>query len=225
MNTKTNLINLLKKGVIVPLLFFAPVIYAQSPVGRVVLSDEQEAFTSKVFSPRATRLPAIALKSNLLYDLTTTVNIGFEVGLAPRWTLDVPFNVNPWKFGNDMRLRHWGVQPEVRYWTCRRFDGWFFGLHGHYAQYNVGALPDWSFVSENMQQNRYEGELWGAGVSAGYSWILNRRWSMEVTMGAGYARLSQDKYPCTACGTSLGRKTKHYFGPTKVGFSLVYMIK
>ena len=42
----------------------------------------------------------IALKSNLLYDATTTMNLGLEFGLARKWTLDVPVNYNPWKPDN-----------------------------------------------------------------------------------------------------------------------------
>ena len=57
----------------------------------------------------------VALKSNLLYDATTTMNLGLEFGLARKWTLDVPVNYNPWKPDNGRRLRHWGIQPEVRY--------------------------------------------------------------------------------------------------------------
>ena len=34
----------------------------------------------------------IALKSNILYDASGTINLGAEVGLAPRWTLDVSGN-------------------------------------------------------------------------------------------------------------------------------------
>ena len=64
----------------------------------------------------------IALKSNLLYDATTTMNLGLEFGLARKWTLDVPVNYNPWKPDNGRRLRHWGVQPEVRYWFCERLQ-------------------------------------------------------------------------------------------------------
>ena len=42
----------------------------------------------------------VALKSNLLYDATTTMNLGLEFGLARKWTLDVPVNYNPWKPDN-----------------------------------------------------------------------------------------------------------------------------
>lgn len=70
----------------------------------------------------------IAVKSNLLYDATTTVNLGLEFGLARKWTLDIPVNYNPWKPDNGRRLRHWGVQPEVRYWFCESFNRTFVGL-------------------------------------------------------------------------------------------------
>ena len=31
----------------------------------------------------------LAVKSNLLYDITSTINLGVEYEVAPRWTLDV----------------------------------------------------------------------------------------------------------------------------------------
>lgn len=50
----------------------------------------------------------VALKSNLLYDATATMNLGLELGLARKWTLDIPVNYNPWKPSDGKRLRHWG---------------------------------------------------------------------------------------------------------------------
>lgn len=37
-------------------------------------------------------------QSNLLYDVTATVNAGIEVGLAPKWTFDLSANYNGWTF-------------------------------------------------------------------------------------------------------------------------------
>jgi len=48
-----------------------------------------------------TYLPKFAIKTNALYWATSTPNLGFEVGLAKKITLDVSGNYNPWKFGND----------------------------------------------------------------------------------------------------------------------------
>ena len=178
-----------------------------------------------VYESYENRKPAVALKTNLLYDATTTLNLGVEFALSRKWTLDIPLNYNPWDFGDETRFRHWGVQPEARYWFCERFDGWFVGAHAHYAKFNIGGLPKWTQASKNMQKNRYQGDLYGAGVSVGYSWILKNRWSMEATLGLGYARINADKYPCTTCGTAVDQGGKNYFGPTKIGLSLIYVIK
>ena len=167
----------------------------------------------------------VALKSNLLYDATTTMNLGLEIGLARKWTLDIPVNYNPWKLSDGKRLRHLGVQPEIRYWFCESFRRMFVGMHGHYADFNVGGWPDWSFISDNMQHTRYQGYLYGGGFSVGYSWILKKRWSIETSVGVGYAHIVYDKYPCATCGTRLKESSKNYFGPTKASVSLIYVIK
>lgn len=165
----------------------------------------------------------IALKSNLLYDATTTMNLGLEFGLARKWTLDIPVNYNPWKPDNGRRLRHWGVQPEIRYWFCESFNRTFVGLHAHYADFNVGGLP--GIFSESMQKNRYQGHLYGGGLSVGHSWILKKRWSIEASIGLGYARIEYEKYPCAECGSKLKDTGRNYFGPTKAALSIIYLIK
>lgn len=164
----------------------------------------------------------VAVKTNLLYDATTTMNLGLEIGLGKKWSLDLSGNYNPWKFDDEMRLRHWGVQPELRYWLCEKFNGHFLGLHGHYAKYNVGGM---SFLSDNMERHRYQGHLWGGGISYGYQWLLGNRWSMEAVLGVGYARLDHSKYPCATCGTIQKSEKKNYFGPTKAAVSIIYIIK
>ena len=128
-----------------------------------------------------------AVKSNLLYDATATINLGVEMGLSKKWTLDLSGNYNGWKFGDDMRWKHWMVQPEARYWLCEKFNGHFLGVHAHYADYNVGGIK---FLSKNMENYRYQGNLYGAGLSYGYQWLLSNRWSMEAVIGIGWAHLT-----------------------------------
>lgn len=72
-----------------------------------------------------TYLPKFAIKTNALYCTTSTPNLGFEVALAKKLTLDVSGNYNPWKFSKDRQIKHWLVQPELRYWLCERFNGSF----------------------------------------------------------------------------------------------------
>ena len=169
-------------------------------------------------------LPKFAIKTNALYWATSTPNLGFEVGLAKKLTLDISGNYNPWKFGDDRQIKHWLVQPELRYWLCERFNGHFFGLHAGYTEYNISnvRIP---FRPASSKDHRYQGWGTGVGISYGYSWIIGRRWNLEATVGVGYVYTDYDKYDCVTCGTFRGTNTKHYFGPTKIGISFVYIIK
>jgi hypothetical protein len=76
-----------------------------------------------------------------------------------------------------------------------------------------------------LEKHRYEGELYGGGFSYGYQWVLTDHWSIEATVGAGYLRLSHGKYPCKKCEDKLGDYTKNWFGPTKAGVSIIYIIQ
>lgn len=165
-------------------------------------------------------MPGFAIKTNALYWATTTLNLGFEVGLSKKFTLDVSGNYNPWEFSDNKQIKHWLVQPELRYWLCERFYGHFFGLHAHYAEANVSNLNMFG-----LGHDRYQGNIYGGGISYGYQWILNKRWSMEATIGVGYARIDYDKYNCGECGNKIGKGHKNYVGPTKVGLSIIYFIK
>jgi len=168
--------------------------------------------------------PKFAIKSNLLYDATTTFNLGVELGLGGKTTLDIPVSYNPWTFSENRKWKHLLVQPELRWWFCERFNGSFLGLHAHYAIFNVGNMPKLPLIN-NAEDRRYEGWLLGAGISYGYNIILAPRWGLELTAGVGYAYMDYDRYQCGNCGEFISEGTKHYFGPTKAGITLVYLIK
>ena len=162
----------------------------------------------------------LGIKTNLLYDATTSMNLGFEFRTGDKTSFDLPVSFNPWTFSNNKKWKHWLVQPEFRFWTDETFNGHFFGLHGHYAFYNVSRLDHPPFT-EYMNNHRFEGWLAGGGISYGYRWNFNHRWGLEATVGAGYAYLSYDKFSCGDCERMVGSETKNYFGPTKAGLSLV----
>lgn len=194
---------------------------------RIVLLSIAMFSALSAFSQKA------ALKTNLLYDATSTFNLGVEFGIAPKWTLDLSGNYNPWTFSGNRKMKHWLAQPEFRWWTCNRFSGHFFGVHAHGGGFNWGGMLPWGFKDGRMlgirnaamQDYRYEGWLAGAGVSYGYHWILGKRWGLEATIGVGYAYLHYDKYRCEKCGDKLGKDSRHYVGPTKAGVTLIYMLK
>jgi hypothetical protein len=88
------------------------------------------------------------------------------------------------------------------------------------AGYNIGALKMFG-----LEKHRYEGNLYGGGFSYGYQWVLGNHWSIEATVGVGYLYLTHGKYPCGKCESKLDNFTKNWFGPTKAGVSIIYIIK
>ena len=76
-----------------------------------------------LFSIHESSAQNVAVKSNLLYDATATINLGVEIGLAEKWTFDLSGNYNPFQFSDNKKWKHLMAQPEVRYWTCRKFGG------------------------------------------------------------------------------------------------------
>lgn len=166
----------------------------------------------------------VALKSNVMADATTTLNLAAEIGLSPKRTLDLYVNYNPWNLGDNKSFKHLMVQPEYRFWFCERFSGSFVGIHAHAGIFNVGGIDMPFGMWPKLKDNRYEGEFIGAGISYGYQWVLGKHWNLEANIGAGYALIHYDKYQCKDCGKRLKKdQTKNYFGPTKAALSLVYL--
>ncbi len=168
-----------------------------------------------------------AVKTNLLYDATTTMNLGVEIGLSPKWTLDVSGNLNPWTFSNNKKWKHWLVQPEARYWFCNKMMGHFIGFHAVGGQYNVGNInSNFKFLGTDfskLKDHRYEGWFIGAGVAYGYAWALSKHWNIEAEIGVGYTYSQSDVYKCEKCGEKVEEKSHHYVGPTKAAVNLVYV--
>lgn len=170
----------------------------------------------------------VAVKTNLLYDATATINAGVEVAIAPRWTLDISGNFNGWNQAHQRRWKHWLAQPEARYWFCDPFAGHFIGMHLHGGQYNMGGLDNnISFLGTDfsgLSDYRYQGWFIGAGIGYGYSVILGRHWNMEFEIGIGYAYTRYDQFNCVGCGRKIKEnQNHHYFGPTKAAINLIYV--
>lgn len=166
----------------------------------------------------------VAIKTNVLMDAFRLPNLGVEVGVSKKFTIDVPVYYNPWKFSDSKQLKLFMVQPELRYWLCDKFNGHFFGAHLMGGIYNTtGIKPPFALWSD-MKEYRYKGDFYGAGISYGYQFILGRHWNIEATIGFGYAYTRYKKYACVPCAERLEKSHKNYFGPTKAAISLIYLL-
>ena len=167
---------------------------------------------------------SFAVKTNLLYDAAATVNLGVEVALAPKWTLDISGNYNAWDFSENRKWKHFLVQPEARYWLCEKFNGHFFGLHLHGGQFNTGNVSTPFGLFGDCRNSRHEGWYYGAGVSYGYQWLLGKRWNLELAAGIGYVRSDYSAFTAPVCGMKTGTGHHNYFGPTKAAITIIYII-
>ncbi len=174
----------------------------------------------------------LAVKNNLLYDLTTTPNLGLEYGVGYRSTVSLVYGLNPWSFsGGERKAKHWVLMPEYRWWLCSRFNGHFFGVHALGGEFNAANMnipvPGAFFGGDNLRSGvrdyRYQGSFLGAGATYGYQWILSRHWNIEAEVGVGYAHVWYDKYACGECGARLADGGNNYFGITKLGISFLYL--
>lgn len=168
-----------------------------------------------------------AIKTNLISDATATVNIGTEIGVAPKWTIDISGSYNNWSKNDSVKWKHAFIQPEARYWFCDRFSRHFIGAHLIGGAFNLGNIQnnisilgtDFSVLS----QKRYQGYAYGAGVVYGFAFMLSKSVNLELELGVGYAYLDYDIFNCSGCGRKVGKDNHHYVGPTKAALNLVFV--
>ena len=126
------------------------------------------------------RAQGLALKSNILYDATTTPNLGIELRLSNKWTAGMNIALNPWTFPDNKKLKHLLVAPQARYWLCESFSGHYFGANIAYVHYNVSDIKFPFGLYGGVDGERRQGDLAAIGASYGYTWILSPHWSLDA---------------------------------------------
>lgn len=172
-----------------------------------------------------------AIKTNIPLTLAGSPNLGFEVTLGNQLAINVEGLWTPYMFKkSESVFRVLQTSADLRYYikpkfyhTNKMFDGFYLGPYVMYGNYNIGFNR-----TEPIQSNeRYVGWGLSAGVNLGYKMYLSRRFRLDFNVGLGYAHLQYDVYPLGKEWTDypIRRKdTKAWFGPTKFGIHLVYII-
>ena len=169
----------------------------------------------------------VAVKTNLLYWVATTPNIGAEVAVSKHSTIGLTANYNPWTIGADNRIQHWFLRPEYRYWVTEKYTRFYFGVHAIGGRFEVGGfkLP---FIGDQvltgLATNYYKGSFVGAGLSIGYQFYVSPHWNIELSAGAGLARLSYHSEPVNGPKAASYTDRKRILPiPTEFGVSFVYL--
>lgn len=185
-----------------------------------------------------TSLPSmgqLAIKTNLLYDATTTPNLGLEWAVSRKSSINLVYGLNPWKFSSESHgqryAKHWLLMPEYRWWTCTALDGHFIGVHAMTGEFNAqnvalpipGAFFGGDNITKQVKDSRYEGVYAGLGFTYGYQWALSRHWNIEAEVGVGYNHVWYRNYNCGTCGAERKKGDTNYAGLTKLGLSIMYI--
>lgn len=160
----------------------------------------------------------------MLYDVMLTPNIGAGIIVSDRVTLLADWMYARWS--NHDRRRYWriyGGDIEVRYRIGARREG--SPLGGHY----IGAYG--SIACYDFQAGRsHTGVLsdtynYAAGLSYTYSLPVSTHFNVDFSLGIGYLWGRYKKHtPIDDCDVWLSTHKLGWFGPTRAGVSLVWLI-
>lgn len=169
----------------------------------------------------------VGIKTNLLSDVACSPNLGIELGLADKWTLDLTGEVNFWKI-KDHSWKHWYVQPEARYWFCEKFAGHFIALNAIGGRYDAGNMGKFGIGSKILNTNfpllkdgRAKGWGFGAGFAYGYAWPVAKHWNIEAEIGIGWQWNKYKEYPNMV--KQEGFHYHNYVGINKLAVNVEYL--
>lgn len=201
--------------------------------------DTVPMIVEPVIEPIVTEKPLFAIKTNLLFDLATLINVEIEVPIGQRWSIAGEWifpwwtscgnSSNSWQSGSSSSrntLEILNANLEGKYWFGDRTNlpvmtGWFAGIYGGWGKYDLECNAE-----------GYQGEFHTFGLTGGYAHTINKSGSlrMEYSLGVGYMNTDYHHY-MEHWGTddtwhTIRQKSGNYtwVGPTRAKVSLVWML-
>lgn len=124
----------------------------------------------------------LAVSTNGLEWLTLSPNASFDVAFTQHHTFSMSVSTQPWRLSQNFFMSHITISPEYRYWFRMPFYRSFVGANLTYSGYDLSLF---GFDRK--------GELFAAGVTYGYSFLMGKRWNLVPFLGAGVGMELADK--------------------------------
>ncbi len=204
----------------------------EDTVPSVEIIESIENVTTEMTMPTTplrpyTRKPFIALKTNLLYDALTVLNVEAEIPIGKRWSVAAEWTFPWWLWSKEqICIELLNGNLEGRYWLGNRekktlLTGWFVGLYGGGGKYDL----EW-------KRKGYQGEFFSVGASAGFAHKINKKGTlrMEYALSVGYMKTKYREYkPKWGVDEEwhlIRQRSGNYtwVGPTRIKVSLVWML-
>lgn len=163
----------------------------------------------------------MAIKTNMLYDLAMTPNIGVEFHLGRNWSVGANWAYAWWK--NDNKAFYWrvyGGELDVRKYFGKQAQERPLSGH-HVGIYGQGLTYDFDLGKTGiLSQLSY-----GVGLEYGYSLPVAKALNIDFGIGFGYLGGEYKVYdPMDGCYVWRETRQRHWFGPTRAEISLVWLI-
>lgn len=162
----------------------------------------------------------VSVSTNLVgYLDLATLNAEASYACSRHWSAVAAFRYNPWTFnggrpGKQFHRRQQSYAVGGRYWLWHTFSGWWFSGKLQYQEYNTGGIID---------RSADEGDRYGVGVGAGYTYMIHPHLNMEFGIGLWGGYGTYVSYSCPSCGLTVGRGDGFFILPNDIMVSLSYV--
>ena len=162
------------------------------------------------------------IKTNLIGLGLLIGNLGLEFDMGRYFSISLPVYYSALDyFSPTTKFRTFAVQPELRIWPMQNKDGLFIGAHAGFAYYNLAFNGDWRYQDHNGTTPTI-----GGGLSIGYRFPIsrNKRWKLELAVGAGVYPLHYDVFHNLDNGQLYETRKNTYVGLDNATIGISYRI-
>ncbi len=149
-----------------------------------------------------------------------TINIQADYALAQHWTVGISGKYNPFTWDTNggekqMQFKQRSLAAHGRWWPWHVYSGWWISGKVQWQEYNVGGI-----ISDTTE----EGQRYGGGLAAGYSYMVNRHLNVDFGLGFWGGMKRYTVYSCPRCGIRIQEGVKSFILPNDliVGLSYVF---
>lgn len=161
----------------------------------------------------------LAISTNALdYANFLTLNAELSYAVSQHWSIGAGAKYNPFTFSEgtskQIQNRQRSASVGARWWPWHTWSGWWLGGRLQYREYNSGGVTS---------KRTEEGDSFGGGLSAGYSYMLGTHFNIELGAGAWAGVRYYTVYECPTCGITENSGHRAFVMPNDLVLSLSYV--
>lgn len=166
------------------------------------------------------RAQKFSISTDLLgYACLGTLNAEASYSVSRYWSITAGARYNPFIFrkgdaGRQFQLRQQSYTAGARLWPWHTLSGWWFEGKLRYQEFNMGGI---------FSRAAKEGDRFGTGLYAGYTYMLSRHFNLEFGAGVWTGYEIYRKYSCPACGVTTSSGRGWFVLPDDIKIAVVYV--